>query len=324
MRLLLTCFLVFAAAGTLTTVLAAETKLASPAAFARPATGNGSARLVSEAIRHESRTFKTTPQGELRMHVFYPPGWKATDRRPVMVFFFGGGWRGGSAVQFIPQAEYFASRGLVCALADFRVATIHGTTPDICVEDAKSAVRWVRGHAAELGADPEKLISAGGSSGGHMAASVALVPGFDAPGDNLRISTVPNAMVLFNPGLNFAPVAGAKQRAGIVNAAGEEITLKISPFQYLKKGTPPSIIFYGTADDGLATHGQTFFGKSRELGNRCELWTAAGQPHAFFNRQPWTTATAIAADRFLASLGYLKGPPTLHPADAASVMVPVK
>ncbi len=157
-----------------------------------------------------------------------------------------------------------------------------------------------------------------------MAASVALVPGFDAPGDNLKVSAVPNAMVLFNPALNFTPVAGAKQRAGIVNAAGEEITVKISPFHFLKRGAPPSIIFFGTADDGLASHGQTFLAKSRELGNRCELWTAAGQPHGFFNRQPWTSATAIQADRFLASLGYLKGAPTLQPADATAVMGQVK
>jgi acetyl esterase/lipase len=213
----------------------------------------------------------------------------------------------------------------VCALADYRIATVHGTTPDRCVEDAKSAVRWVRAHAAELGADPEKLISAGGSSGGHLAAAVALVPGFDAPGDNPKISSVPNAMVLFNPGLNFLPVPGAaKQYEGVVDATGAPIAAKISPLSFLKRGAPPTVIFFGTADEGLDRHGRQFLAKARELGNRCELWTAAGQPHGFFNKQPWTSATAIQADKFLASLGYLQGAPTLPPADAQAVLVQVK
>ncbi len=317
--------LVFVLAGTsLTNPIGAAEKRAEPAVFQRPEKGNGSVRLVTDVIKQESRMFKSTPQGDLRMHLFYPAGWKSSDRRPVIVMFFGGGWRGGSAVQFMPQAEYFASRGLVCALADFRIASVHGTKPDACVEDAKSAVRWVRAHAAELGVDPGRLISSGGSSGGQMAAAVALVPGIDAPGDEAKISPVPNAMVLFNPGLNLTPSDDAQKYAGVTNAAGEPIAAKISPIRFLKPGAPPAIIFFGTADDGLERHGLTFLKKSQELGNRCEVWTAAGQPHGFFNRQPWTTATAIQADKFLVSLGYLKGAPTLPPADTAAQLVQVK
>ncbi|MBI3879648.1 MAG: alpha/beta hydrolase [Verrucomicrobia bacterium] len=284
-------------------IAAAEKKSSAPAVFERPEKGNGSVRLIADPVKPESRLFKTTPQGELKLHFFFPPGWKATDKRPAIVFFFGGGWRSGSAVQFIPQAEYFASRGLVCASADYRISSIHKTTPDVCVEDAKSAVRWVRAHAGELGVNPDRLISSGGSAGGHLAAAVALVPGFDAAGEDLKISAVPNAMVLFNPALNLSAIPTK-------NAAGEEIGAKISPTLFMSKGAPPAILFFGTADK-LKEHGDEFLKKSRESGNRCEQWTAAGQAHGFFNKQPWTSATAIQADKFLASLGYLKGAPTL-------------
>ena len=120
-----------------------------------------SAALVV-AARHarveESRTpaqksfiYKKTKQADLAIFVHYPPGWKETDKRPAIVFFFGGGFQFGSVSQFVPQAAYFASRGMVAARADYRVKSRHGVEPDACVEDAKSAVRWLRQNAAKLG-----------------------------------------------------------------------------------------------------------------------------------------------------------------------------
>src|SRR5580698_5819990 len=66
-----------------------------PALLERPATGLGSLRLVDVAIRQEAKIYKVTPQGNLAAYVFYPPDWKAQDRRPACGFFFGGGWRTG-------------------------------------------------------------------------------------------------------------------------------------------------------------------------------------------------------------------------------------
>ena len=72
----------------------------------------------------------------------------------------------------------------------------------------------------------------------------------------------------------------------------------------------PSIIFFGT-DDRLAEHGRAFLKKAKEVGTRAELVWADSQPHGFFNRSPWQERTLREAERFLASLGYLKGESTL-------------
>ena len=262
-------------------------------------------KLTSIELKTAEHVFKKTPQGELKLHFHFPPDWKASDHRPAILFFFGGGWTSGDASQFLPQAEYFASRGIVAVRADYRIASIHHTTPDKCVEDAKSAMRWLRGRAGEFGVDPEKLIASGGSAGGHLAAAVALLDGFNSP-DDAKISCVPKAMVLFNPALNLANIGGR----AVTNAAGENISTAISPTMFLKAGAPPAVIFFGTADK-LKAHGDEYVGKAKSAGVRAEMFTAADQPHGFFNRSPWTEVTAIQADKFLASLGYLKGEPTI-------------
>ena len=53
----------------------------------------------------KSFTYKKTKQADLEMVVHYPPGWKDTDKRPGIVFFFGGGWTNGTIKQFEPQAS---------------------------------------------------------------------------------------------------------------------------------------------------------------------------------------------------------------------------
>jgi acetyl esterase len=274
----------------------------------------GSVKLADAAVKSESVVFKKTPQGELKLHVFYPSGWAAADRRPAIVFFFGGGWKNGSYEQFIPQSEYFASRGIVAFAADYRIESKHKTTPDVCVEDAKSAIRFVRANAAKYGVDPDKLIASGGSAGGHLAAATALVAGFDAK-DDPKVSAKPSALVLFNPVLDMTRLDGRK----VLGAKGDDVAKAISPTLFLAKDAPPAIIFFGTGDK-LIAHGKEYAAKAKALGARAELYTAADQPHGFFNRSPWCEATAERADRFLESLGYLKGEPTLKP-KAGTVLI---
>ena len=82
---------------------------------------------------------------------------------------------------------------MVAASADYRIESIHHTTPDKCVEDAKSAVRYLRQHAVELGIDPDKIVASGGWAGGHIAACTALIDAFDADTDDKNIPAKPNA-----------------------------------------------------------------------------------------------------------------------------------
>ena len=145
--------------------------------------------LCGHAIAAETLVYKTADGRELRLHLEKPSDWKATDQRPAIVFFFGGGWVGGTPEQFRAQSEFFATRGMVGIRVEYRTLPKGDKGPPlVCCADAKSAIRYVRGRAAELGVDPARIAAAGGSAGGHLAAFTAMVDGLDDPADDMKIS----------------------------------------------------------------------------------------------------------------------------------------
>lgn len=257
------------------------------------------------AADDSSFTYKKTKEGDLVLRVHYPSGWKKEDRRPAIIFFFGGAWTTGKLSQFQTQAEYFAGRGLVAARADYRVKSRHGVTPDRCVEDAKSAVRWLRQNAGTLGIDPDRIIGAGGSAGGHIIACAGCCPGLDAAGEDLKVSSRPNVLILFNPVLSFE---SDKLVQALKN--DRDLARKMSPVQHVSKDTPPTLILFGSKDR-LARQGDDFIAAARKAGSKADLFTAEGVDHGFFNRSPWKEKTILRADEFLQTLGYLKGKSTI-------------
>ncbi len=230
----------------------------------------------------------------LPLNIYQPPAWKPSDRRPAIVFFFGGGWVGGTIKQFEPHAQHFAAKGLVAVCADYRVKSRHNTTPFDAIADGKAAIAWVRAHAAELGIDPAKIVAAGGSAGGHVAASAAILP----PADPKMA-----ALVLFNPVVDTTAAGyGAEKVPGRETEA--------SPTHHVAKGAPPAILFHGTADTTVPfANAETFCARLRAAGSRCELVSYPGQKHGFFNKtrngSEFYDDTVPKAENFLRSLGLI-------------------
>lgn len=248
----------------------------------------------------KSLVYKQTAETELKLHVFYPDGHKASDQRPAIVFFFGGGWVGGSPSQFFPHCDYLASRGMVAMSAEYRVRSRNQTTPRECVKDGKSAVRWIRKHADPLGIDAEQILAGGGSAGGHVAAATGTLDGFDEEGEDPAISSRPAALVLFNPVFDNGPAGYGHERV-------KNYWKAISPMHNIDKTTPPTVVFLGTKDTHIpVATAEEYKRRMENLGLRCDLYLYQDQPHGFFNLgRGYYEETLEDMDRFLVSLGYL-------------------
>ena len=235
--------------------------------------------VAGEQIRPDQTiAYKNLESSELKLHVFNPPSHAPSDQSPVIVFFFGGGWTGGTPRQFYQQARDFARQGFVAISAEYRTKRTHKTTPFECVEDGKSAIRWVRQHANELGVDPNRIISAGGSAGGHVAACTGVIEGHEAESEDLSVSSMPNLLILYNP------VIDTTEAGYGLNAVTEARKTELSPCHHVRAGLPPTLILHGTADSEVPFENvERFTALMTEAGNECSLVAFEGKRHGFFN-----------------------------------------
>ena len=85
---------------------------------------------------------------------------------------------------------------------------------------------------------------------------------------------------------------------------------KISPTLHMDKDSPPAVIFFGS-EDGLKVHGDEYWAEAKRLGVRADKFIEEGMGHAFHYRTPYRQKCLVVADKFLESLGFLEGPPTM-------------
>jgi acetyl esterase/lipase len=268
----------------------------------------GQTPALPQPVQIEGATpyvYKTINAATLRLHVFSPPRPCARNRCAAIVLFFGGGWTNGSVEEFVPQAKHFAERGMTAVVADYRVADRHRSNPFDSMSDGRSAIRWVRVHAQELGVDRNRIAAGGDSSGGQIALAAALLDTLDETA-NRDVSSKPNALVLFNPIVDTT-YESLKPRFG---ARGREA----SPMHHIREELSPMVIFQGKADPAVPFADVDRFCRAvkNESGNRCDLFVYDGGAEGFFNpsveQGKWYKQTLLEADRFLTNLGYLPKP----------------
>ena len=255
--------------------------------------------VLPDATAHP---YKTVDDVTLRLWILEPEGHSASDARPAAVFFFGGGWRTGSPAQFERQAKALRDRGVVGIVADYRVSSRHGTHPWHAVADAHDALRWVRSHASELGIDPNRIASGGGSAGGHLAAATATLAHPDGPD---HAPARPNALLLFNPAVVIADLVGTRRSEALADRF-ERPLKEMSPYHHVAAGHPPTLIVHGEADRVVPVDDAVAYcERVSSVGGDCSLTLYDGARHGFFNRDPHFEPTLEQMLDYLEGLGWL-------------------
>jgi acetyl esterase len=256
----------------------------------------------------EQVIYKQIDTTKLFMEIHYPETINTAKKYPAIVFYFGGGWNSGSIKQFEPHAQYFSRRGMICILVDYRVKNRQQTTPFESLKDAKSAIRYIRVHADKYHIDTSKIVASGGSAGGHLAAATALIDDYNEDTDNMSVSCIPNALVLFNPVIDNGPGGYGYERIG-------DAYKSFSPLHNIKNRAPPTILFLGTEDNLIPVETTKYYQiVMSRVESRCELHLYEGQGHGFFNYKnfEYYKKTVFEVDEFLQSLGYLNKSPIIE------------
>jgi acetyl esterase len=267
------------------------------------------AQILNGNLKAEKHIYKTRGLTRLKLYVYQPSHREFVKKLPAIIFFHGGGLRERYTWEFEPQGKYLIDRGMVAVLATYTIER-HGRTEFESIADAKSAIRWIRKHADELGIDENRIAAGGGSAGGYLAACAALSTGLDEKNEDLSISSIPNALVLFNPRLILPSIGDPPLSKKDIRYVNGRTLEEISPFHNIYKGAPPAIIFQGTADNSVSIQeAQQFCEKMENYGNTCEVVLYEGRKHGFFHYfhgdNPDFLSTMETTVLFLSKLGYI-------------------
>jgi acetyl esterase/lipase len=272
----------------------------------------------------ETVVIKQIDDHEVKLEFFRPAGNARHGRSPAILWIHGGAWVAGDTGVHTPHARYFASRGMFAANVAYRLASPGKVTVADCIADCRAAMRYLREHADELGIDPSRIAVAGDSAGGHLAAALGTLPDDDDGG-----SSRADAMLLYNPivdmteddWIRYAVGGEALSNKKSARPSGpDEVALarSLSPVFHVKAGQSPAIILHGRADHVVkVSQAERFAEASRAVGSRCDLVIYEDNiGHAFVLAgykypEPVVVEAIRGGDRFLISLGWLDGEPTL-------------
>jgi len=226
--------------------------------------------------------YKNVGNLELSVDMFYTESSQQKSDNTAIAFFHGGGWVFGDPSEFYEACRRFARKGFVTFSFQYRLSrNADGTyphpeiTPVESTKDARSAIRWLRENARLLKINRHKIVAGGQSAGGQLALAAALLDSINEISDNIKISPVPNALLLYSSNVNtLEPWIDM-----LLGERRNEIW-SISPYHNLKKNMPPAIAFSGEDDDQVLPYITSFYrAKTIELGNYYELHTYPGRKH---------------------------------------------
>jgi acetyl esterase/lipase len=199
---------------------------------------------------------------------------RAGEKRPVVVFFYGGAWSSGSRGGYAFAGRAYAGEGFVAVVPDYRL--VPSVRFPAFVEDGALAIRWARDNAARFGGDPGRITLAGHSAGAHIAALLALDPRW-LRGAGVDPRVIRAGALMAGP-YDFLPLTDARSQAALGNWPRPEET---QPISFASADAPPLWLATGTEDTTVRPrNSETLATRLRAAGAPVELKRYPGRGHA--------------------------------------------
>lgn len=255
-------------------------------------------------LRHDRDITYATIDGQaLQLDLVRP---QAAGPYPCVVCLHGGAWRAGSRKDVARFASALAARGYVVASVSYRLAPKSKFPAQI--EDARTAVRFLRANARAHDIDTKQFAATGFSAGAHLALLLGVVeksPELDGTLYPDQSGTVQCVVSYFGPtDLSLYAASEGLEDAFMVPLLGKEVKMepklykRASPIEYVSKSSPPIRMFHGTFDLVVPIlHSERMLKKLHETGTVADLITLSGEGHGF--SPPVMTRTTEQTIQFL-------------------------
>ncbi len=195
--------------------------------------GDSGVERVGEGIIFAEKT-------GLKLDIWAKPD--ADKKKPVVIFFYGGGWANGARDHYGWAGKALAAKDFIAVVPDYR------KVPDVrfpaFVEDGAEAIKWVRDNISRYGGDPSRITISGHSAGAHIAMMLTLDQHYLSDlGVNPQII---RATVGLSGPYDFLPLDSRRS----INAMSKWPRLEeTQPIHFARADAPPIMVVTSTEDD---------------------------------------------------------------------------
>lgn len=231
--------------------------------------------------RHQKDIVFATPAGvPLQMEVYQPP---EVGKYPAVVVIYGGAWQIGNPSDYPEFNQYIANQGYTVFAIDYRHAPQYRFPAQL--DDVRTALDFIRKHAAEYEADPERIVLFGRSAGAHLAMLAAYQP--DAPPIRGVVSYYGpvNLTEEYKEPPHPDPINVRAVLETFIGGSPEELPTQYqiaSPIDYLTRPLPPTLLIYASRDHLVeARFGRQMYQTLLQSGNTAVLLEIPWAEHAF-------------------------------------------
>jgi len=198
------------------------------------------------------------------LDVWRPANGDPAKARPVLIFYYGGGWANGDRGAYAFAARAYAKAGFVVVVPDYR--KVPGVRFPAFVQDSADAVKWTRDNIAGYGGDPTRIAVAGHSAGAYNAIMLAMDPRW-LRAEGLDPHLIKAAVGLCGP-YDFFPYDKPRSIAAFKGVTDGPAT---QPIHYARAGLPPMLLVTSDADTQVRAYNAV---------NLAKALTKAGSPVA--------------------------------------------
>jgi acetyl esterase/lipase len=266
--------------------------------------------------------YKVANRYEAKLDVYRPQN--ATGTTPVVMMIHGGGWLFGSKEDSVLYLLPYLQMGFAVVNVEYRMGSV--SLAPAAVEDCLCALHWIGRNAKKYQFDLGKLVITGGSAGGHLALTTAMIPpsaGFenecayedDQGWAGTFVDSRPKVAAVVN-WFGITDVAdmiqGPNMHGYAVSWLGsvpnrEDLAKRVSPLTYVRSGLPPVLTIHGDADKLVPySHAVRLHEALTKAGVRNQLLALPGAGHGgFSDEQELKAFETVRA--FLVGAGVLAG-----------------
>ncbi len=263
-------------------------------------------------------TYLTANNYDAKLDVYYPH--KAQSPVPVVMVIHGGGWVAGTKEEGVLYLVPYLQMGFAVVNVEYRLAKT--SLAPAAVEDCLCALHWIGRNAKKYTFDLDKVIVTGGSAGGHLALTTAMIPSSaglenecvvedDQGWTGKIVDSRPRVAAV----INFFGITDVNDMLHGPNLHGyavswlgslpdrEEVAKRVSPLTYVRPGLPPILTVHGDADKLVPySHAVRLHEALTKAGVRNQLFTIPGGGHGDFTDE-WQLKAHETVKAFLASVG---------------------